>query len=103
MASELLDSKGQQNGADELSRVLHRYLKRYQARLATMFKYDFLGQDILDSVLPEPKAFESKRSWETAMANARAALRKMAQEVEHTSDSSDDGMGACDCNSCPER
>jgi len=53
--------------ADLVLRIFLRYLKRYQARLSTKFKYDFLGRDVVENVLPDPHAFRSKRSWEAAM------------------------------------
>ena len=82
--------------------VARQFTEKWRAAhldiLAMMFKFDFLGEDISGNILPDPKPFNSKRFWEAAMANARVALRQMAQEAEDTTASSR-GPNAHDCNS----
>jgi hypothetical protein len=71
--------------ADRVLWIVHRYLKRHQARLSTKFKYDFLGQDVVENLLPDPHAFRSKRLWEAAMHYARIVLREMAAGFDSAS------------------
>eukprot|EP00435_Cladocopium_sp_Y103_P022180 s362_g5.t1 len=68
--------------ADMTLRVLLRYLKRHHTRLSTKFKYGFLEKDAVESILPDPSAFRSKRSWERAMHHARILLRNMADNFD---------------------
>jgi hypothetical protein len=87
--------------ADLVLRIFLRYLKRYQARLSTKFKYDFLGRDVVENVLPDPHAFRSKRSWEAAMHYARIVLREMAVGFDSASSIEADHEGAtfqADCS-----
>lgn len=62
--------------------LLRRCLKRHQVRLAAKFKFNFLGWDVVERILPDSMAFHSKRRWETAMHTARVTLRKMAGELD---------------------
>ena len=41
--------------------------------------YGILTEDELNEVMPDPNSVDSKRTWETAMANARIKLRELAK------------------------
>ena len=74
--------------AESVLRLLLRYLKRHQTRLSTRFKYQFLGRDVVEEILPDPGAFRSKRSWEAAMHHTRMMLRAMAISFDSGTSSS---------------
>lgn len=44
--------------------------------------YGILTEDELNEVMPDPNSVDSKRTWETAMANARIKLRELAKGRE---------------------
>jgi hypothetical protein len=56
--------------------LLRRCFKRHQVRLAAKFKFNFLGWDVVERILPDSMAFHSKRRWETAMHTARARCER---------------------------